>query len=217
MAHELRNPLSSIKMAVGLLLGGREGQVTSGQKELLVLLDGEINRLIKMINTLLDLAKIEAGMMTYRFELNDLTPLIDQVIKEMKPLVDAKEINLESKIIDTLPLLRLDHERMLQVLRNLIGNAAKFTPRGGHVKVAVRPVEQGVEVSVADTGPGIPAEYLNSIFEKYKQAPQSGSNQSKGTGLGLAMAKQIVTHHGGKIWVQSELGQGSTFIFVLPA
>jgi two-component system sensor histidine kinase GlrK len=217
VAHEVRNPLSSIKMAIGLLLGGKEGPVTSGQKELLVLLDGEINRLIKLINTLLELAKMEAGMMTYRFEAKEMAPLIHQVIKEMKPLVETKEIRLELTIMDALPPLKVDYERILQVLRNLVGNAVKFTPKGGQVKVSARPVDQEVEVSVADTGPGIPADYLNSIFEKFRQAPHSGSNQSKGTGLGLAMAKQIITHHGGRIWAESELGQGSTFIFVLPA
>jgi two-component system sensor histidine kinase GlrK len=217
VAHELRNPLSSIKMGVGLLQVGKEGPVTEGQRQLLAVIDGESNRLIKLINSLLDLAKMEAGMMTYRFESKDIAPLIDQVIKEMKPMVEAKEVGLESKMGDKLPALKMDTERILEVLRNLIGNAIKFTPRGGYVKVSTRPVNRGVEVSVADTGPGIPAEYLSTVFEKFRQAPRPGSNMSKGTGLGLAIAKQVITHHGGKIWAESEPGHGSTLFFVLPA
>jgi signal transduction histidine kinase len=93
----------------------------------------------------------------------------------------------------------------------------KFTPEGGQVKVSVRSVDQGVEVSISDTGPGIPAESLHTIFEKFKQVPSKGPHQNKGTGMGLAIAKQVVTHHGGKIWAESEPGQGSTFFFVLPA
>jgi len=217
VAHELRNPLSSIKMGIGLLLGGTEGPITEGQKELLALIDGESDRLIKLINSLLDLAKMEAGMMTYHFEQKDLAPLIDQVIKEMRPLVETKKISLESKMTEELPILKIDPERILQVLRNIIGNAVKFTPHGGYVKVSTRPVDHGVEVAVADTGPGIPGEHLSTIFEKFRQAPHQGLNQYRGTGLGLAIAKQIVNHHGGKIWAESEAGRGSTFIFVLPA
>ena len=217
VAHELRNPLSSIKMGVGLLRVGKEGPMTEGQKELLDVIDGETNRLIRLINSLLDLAKMEAGMMTYHFEPKELAPLIDQVIKEMKPLVEAKEIRFESKMKDALPILKMDTERILEVLRNLIGNAVKFTPHGGYVGVSVQSVDHGVKVLVADTGPGIPAEHLGTIFEKFRQAPHQGSNQSRGSGLGLAFAKQIITHHGGKIWAESEPGHGSTFIFVLPA
>jgi len=216
VAHELRNPLSSIKMAIGLLLVGKEGSVTEGQKELLALIDAESNRLIRLLNSLLDLAKMEAGMMTYHFEKKDLALLIDQVIKEMKPLVLTKEIGLESRMVDALPILNMDTERILEVLRNLIGNAVKFTAHGGYVKVSTRRVDQGVEVSVTDTGPGIPAEYLSTIFEKFRQTPHQGSNQSRGTGLGLAIAKQIVTDHGGRIWAESKPGHGSTFLFVLP-
>lgn len=217
VAHELRNPLSSIKMAIDLLLVGKEGPVTEGQKELLTLLDGETNRLIRQINSLLDLAKMEAGMMTYNLEQEDLAPLIYQVMKEMRPLVEAKEINLESKIMEGLPIIKIDGERILQVLRNIIGNALKFTSYRGSVRVFARPVDQGVEVSVADTGPGIASENLTTVFEKFLQIPVKGTSRPKGTGLGLAIAKQIVVHHGGKIWAESEIGRGSTFVFVLPA
>jgi signal transduction histidine kinase len=105
---------------------------------------------------------------------------------------------------------------MLQVLRNLIGNAVKFTPDGGHVTVSSNPMETGVKVSVEDSGPGIPGDSLSTIFNKYEQVTLGGSNKIKGTGLGLSIVKHIIDAHGGKIWVESTLGHGSVFSFVLP-
>jgi two-component system sensor histidine kinase GlrK len=217
MSHELRTPLSTIKMGVGLLSEGLEGPVTEKQKKLLTILEEETNRLIGLVNSLLDLAKMEAGMMTYSLEHRQLVPLVDQAIKEIAPLVEAKKISLEKHIARELPVLKIDAERVLQALRNLIGNAVKFTPQGGQVSVSARSVDQGVEVSVSDTGPGIPKENLSTIFDKFQQGPSKGPSYMKGTGLGLAIAKQIIAYHGGKIWAESEPGCGSTFFFVLPA
>jgi len=170
-----------------------------------------------MLNSLLDLSKMEAGMMSFNLEPQNIRPLIDQTIEEIGPLAEAKKINLEVIVTEVLPIIKIDSERILQALRNIIGNAMKFTPEKGRVKISVRSVDHGVEVSVADTGPGIPAESLITIFEKFQQATTGGSSPIKGTGLGLAIAKEIITHHGGKIWAESEPGHGSTFIFVLPA
>lgn len=155
--------------------------------------------------------------MTYTFEKADLTPLIHQTEREIVPLVESKKINLATEIAEGLPIITMDVERILQVLRNLVGNAVKFTPEGGRVRILARSVPRGVEVSVADIGPGIPPENLTAIFEKFQQASISGSYRAKGTGLGLAIAKHIITSHGGKIWAESKPGQGSTFIFVLPS
>ena len=153
--------------------------------------------------------------MTYTFEQGSLLPLIDKVITELGPLVEAKKIHLDAKRVKGLPLVRMDRERILQVLRNLIGNAVKFTPSGGAVEITAGAVDGRVQVSVKDSGPGIPAENLSNIFNKFQQASPSGSHQIRGTGLGLAIVKHIITSHGGKIWVESKLGQGSSFIFVL--
>jgi two-component system sensor histidine kinase GlrK len=116
-----------------------------------------------------------------------------------------------------LPLVKMDGERILQALRNLIGNAVKFTQKGGQVTVSIRLANSEIEVSVADTGPGIPKENLALIFEKFHQVPLKDSGKMKGTGLGLAIVKHIITAHGGRVWAESQLGQGSTFIFLLPA
>ena len=171
--------------------------------------------MIEIVNSLLDLSKMEAGMMTYTFEQKDLAPLVNKTIQEMGPLAKSKKINLQVRLAEKLPTINMDSERILQVLRNLIGNAMKFSPDEGQVTVSARSIDGGLEVSVADTGPGIPAEDLTSIFEKFKQAG-SKTSQIKGTGLGLAIAKQIITRHGGKIWAKSGPGGGSTFVFVLP-
>jgi two-component system, NtrC family, sensor histidine kinase GlrK len=216
ISHELRTPLSTTKMGIELLKGRMESVCKEDQKTILETIYKENNRVIDLVNSLLDLAKMEAGMMTFNFEPKEITPLIKKVVDEMGPLIKAKEIALETTIIETLPSIKMDSERILQVLRNLIGNALKFTPLGGRVTVSALSRDGGVEISVADTGPGIPAESLTSIFEKFKQLTTKDSRQIKGTGLGLAIARQIVTSHGGKIWAESEPGKGSTFVFVLP-
>ena len=217
VTHELRTPLSSIKMGISLLAGGREGPLTEGQKELLNLVKQENNRMVGLVNAILDLAKMEAGMMTYEVEQKNIVPLIDQVVKEMTPLVETKKIRLESEVAEKLPIPKVDTEKFLQVLRNVIGNALKFTPEGGRVNVSVRTIDEGLQISVADTGPGIPEKNLTTIFEKFQQVETKGPYKAKGTGLGLAIAKQVITHHGGKIWAESKLGEGSTFFILLPA
>jgi two-component system sensor histidine kinase GlrK len=160
---------------------------------------------------------MEAGMTTYTFEQASLAPLIGRATTEMIPLVEAKKITLKTKIDEKLPDIKMDRERILQVLRNLIGNAVKFTPEGGQVRVSARLMNRGVEVSVSDTGPGITTESLTTIFEKFHQAHFKNSDHIKGTGLGLAIVKHVITAHGGRVWAESEPGQGSSFIFVLPA
>ena len=217
VSHELRTPLATVKMGIGLLEDGTEGPVNENQGKLLTILDAEINRLIELVNTLLDLSKMEAGMMAYHFEKDDLGPLISRAVREMGPLAGSKRLRLETEIVERLPTLKMDTERILQALRNLIGNAVKFTPEGGEIRLSARSVNGGVEVSVTDTGPGIPAEHLATIFEKFRQVASKGASPIRGTGLGLAITKQIILQHGGKIWAESEPGHGSTFTFVLPA
>ena len=216
MSHELRTPLTSIKEGTGLLLDGVGGATTEKQQKLLGIITEESNRLISLVNTFLDLSKMEAGMMRYDFETTYIEPLIKRAVAEITPLVEAKQIQFESALDEPMPALRLDPERILQVLRNLMGNAVKFTPKGGQVSVAAKTHDGILEVSVKDSGPGIPADSLGSIFEKFSQGSHAGTNQRQGTGLGLAIAKNIITSHGGNIWAESQLGGGSKFVFVLP-
>jgi two-component system, NtrC family, sensor histidine kinase GlrK len=217
MSHELRTPLTSIKEGTGLLLDGVGGAATDKQKKLLTIVAEESNRLIALVNSLLDLSKMEAGMMNYSFEESSLGPLIHKAVMEITPLVEAKEIRLETEIAQELPSVKLDRERVLQVLRNLIGNAVKFTPKAGRVKIATRAIHGKVEVSIRDTGPGVPEENLKTIFDKFYQGSRDGAFSANGTGLGLAIAKHIIISHGGNIWAENHPEQGSTFTFVLPS
>jgi len=216
MSHELRTPLTSIKEGTNLFIEGKAGDVTEKQKKILSIIAEESNRLIDLVNSLLDIAKLEAGMVPYNFSMVDVNPLVMRAVKEVALLAVAKRITVE-KDLRALPAVPLDAERFMQALRNLIGNALKFTPRGGTVTVASRPVENGVAISVADTGPGIPPEHGAVIFDKYRQAVVAGAQKLQGTGLGLAIVKHIVQDHGGRVWVESEVGRGSIFTMVLPA
>jgi two-component system sensor histidine kinase GlrK len=217
MSHELRTPLASIKEGISLLKDGIGRTSVDKQAKLLNILTMETNRLIGHVNSFLDLSKMEAGMMNYRFEPGSLHPLIKKAMMEMIPLVEAKKIKVEAAMTEELPMINMDNERILQALRNLIGNAVKFTPEGGRVRISVSPGAQGLEVSIADTGPGIPREDLPTIFEKFHQVSVRHSEQTNGTGLGLAIVKHIIAAHRGRIWVESEPGRGSIFSFVLPA
>jgi two-component system sensor histidine kinase GlrK len=216
MSHELRTPLTSIKEGTTLLQEGLAGEITGGQKKLLTIIAEESNRLIELVTSLLDLTKMEAGMMTYSFVKAELMPLIQKVIFELSPIAESKSLRFE-KYLEDLPMIKMDRERILQVLRNLVGNALKFTPDGGLITISARPLHEGVEVSVSDTGPGIPKEHLQTIFDRFRQAGQPDSGNLKGTGLGLAIVRHIIDKHGGKIWIESNAGKGNTFFFVLPS
>lgn len=211
ISHELRTPLASIKEGTSLLLDGIGGSITEKQEEMLSILSEETNRLIGLVNSILDLSKMEAGMMTYHFGLGNVAPLIDRVMVEVQPLVKAKSIHVENTTAPDLPAARMDAERIAQVFRNLVSNAVKFTPEGGRITVSARSVDDGIEIRIADTGPGIPRERLTTIFEKFQSM-----DRTQGTGLGLTIVKHIITAHGGRVWAESRLLEGSTFIFVLP-
>ena len=211
ISHELRTPITTINEGASLLLEAACGSTTEKQSRLLSIITAESNRLITLVNSILDLSKMEAGMVKYHFERRSIAPLIEQVITEMAPYAEAKRIHLENSTGADLPFCRMDSESILDVLRNLIGNAVKFTPEKGHVLIKVHPLHGGVKVSISDSGPGIPREKLSAIFEKYVS-----SDQKKGTGLGLAIVKHIVTAHGGKVWAENDPRRGSIFVFVLP-
>ncbi len=214
MSHELRTPLTAIKEGTNLFLEGKGGDVTDQQKKLLRIISEESNRLIGLVSSVLDLSKLEAGMLALNFTWADLSSLITRAVAEVGPLAEAKRITISREVGD-IPGLTIDAERILQVLRNLIGNALKFTPRGGSVHIKALHEGKTVKVSVVDTGPGIPEEHLPVIFDKFRQAP--GSGRLPGSGLGLAIVKHIIEAHGGTVWAQSNPGNGSTFTFQLPA
>ena len=212
ISHELKTPLTTIREGSSLLLEGVGGKITEKQERLLTIIAAESKRLTGMVNSILDLSKMEAGMMPYTFEPQAISPLIEQAVSEITPYAEAKGIQMARQVNGDSPVCPMDGERILDVLRNLIGNAVKFTPEGGQVSIAAYSFNGGLKVSVSDSGPGIPRERRTAIFEKFES-----SDQKKGTGLGLAIVKHIVAAHGGKVWMESNRGEGSRFIFVLPS
>lgn len=217
MAHELRMPLASIKEGTNLLLKGIGEEHREKRKEVLTIVYEESNHLIDLVNSLLDLSKMEAGMITLNLEETDITALINKAVSGMEPLAIAKRLTINTEVQPDLPGISMDAEKIGRALRNLIGNAVKFTPEDGRITITAQSLENELRISVADTGPGIPKKDLEAIFDKFQQSAITSYNKIRGTGLGLAIVKHIINAHGGKVWVESETGTGSVFIFVLPA
>jgi two-component system sensor histidine kinase GlrK len=218
VSHELRTPLTSIKAASSMLLEGAFDASPERQNELLAIIHDECDRLIGAVNRILDISRMEAGMMDYRFSEGDLPPIVQRTVLNLAPLAQRKKIDLELMPFPELPLVNMDEDRIMQVVDNLLGNALKFTPPGGKVVVSLSSMKDGgdfVQVSIADTGPGILKEHLARIFERFKRI-EKVRETTIGTGLGLSIVKHIIADHGGKIWVRSAPGKGSTFSFALP-
>lgn len=215
MSHELRTPLSSIQEGTNLLLEGHCGAVGKRQERILNIVAEESKRLIELVSVLLDLSKMEAGMLEYHFAKADLAALIERSLLNLMPLAEAKSIAVRNTT-GLLPAVTVDAERMEQVFRNIIGNALKFTPQHGTVTIEAAVTEQWLEIAVKDTGIGIPRECLESIFTKFRQVVATTGEKVKGTGLGLATVKQIILAHGGKVWAHSQEGAGSSFYIALP-
>jgi two-component system sensor histidine kinase GlrK len=217
MSHELRTPLTSIKEGTAMLLDGLVGETSEKQQRILRIVVQESNRMIGLVNGLLDLSKMEAGMLKYQFMPTDLSALLKESLESLAPLAESKNISIDNQIAFLQPV-KIDQERILQVFRNIIGNAIKFTHDNGRIKLQahVYANEGFVEVQVHDTGIGIPEKDLERIFQKFQQISTAKEEKIKGTGLGLATVKQIILAHGGKVWATSQVGQGSTFYFTLP-
>lgn len=218
VSHTLRTPLTAMQEASSMLLEGTYAGFPAKQNELLAITKKECERLIDSVNRILDLSRMEAKMMDYQLVQCALFPVIQQTVLKLAPIAQRKKIDLELKPPRNLPAVKIDEERMGQVMENLIGNALKFSSAGGKVFIEAtlkNKKEHFIEVSVSDTGCGIPQENLGKIFEKFKRIDR-GRETTRGTGLGLSIAKYIIADHGGKIWAQSTPGKGSTFFFALP-
>jgi PAS domain S-box-containing protein len=218
VSHELRTPLTSIKGSVENMLDGLTGALNEKQIRYLVRIKSNTDRLSRLINDLLDLSRIESGRAEVRPTRLPLTALAQEVAEHLKPLATEKLIRIEVPCPDPNATAWADRDKVTQVLVNLIGNAVKFTPPEGRVTVVLEKNENDyVQISVADTGPGILPEEANKIFSKFYQVTNIAKQKPRGSGLGLAISKALVEMHGGKIWVESEVGRGSTFYFTLPA
>ena len=219
VSHELRTPLTSIKGASSMLLEGIFLSIPEKQNKLLTIIEEECERLIESVNSILDLSCMEAKMMDYYFGECRLTPVIQETVLRFAPIALTSNIDLEVKLPPDLSPVKIDEQRIRQVIENLLGNALKFTSEGGRVIISAAPKRNGkayVEVAVSDTGCGIAKGDLKKIFDKFKRT-DAGRKAAGGSGLGLSIAKHIIAAHGGEIWVESEPGKGSTFFFTLPA
>lgn len=218
VSHKLRTPLTAIKEASGMLLEGTYADDPTKQRELLTITNEECGRLIDSVNHILDLSRMEAKMMDYQLKDCRLFPVIQRSVLKLAPIAQRKKIDLELKPPPVLPEVKIDAERISQVMENLIGNALKFSAAGSKVVINSSCVNDGrkwIEVSVSDSGCGIPKENLEKIFDKFERIDR-GKETPRGTGLGLSITKYIIADHGGAIWAQSEPGKGSTFLFTLP-
>lgn len=217
LSHALRTPLTVIKEASSMLQQGVFSRLPEKQDELFRVVKEECDRLIASVNRILDFSRMEAGKMDFSFTRADIGPVIEKSIGKLSPLFQKKKISVIREMPRRIPPLRMDMERIEDVLENLLSNAWKYTQEGGTVTVsAAHDGNKGaVEISVTDNGMGIPEEGLQQVFDKFKRVDDR-RGAMMGTGLGLAIVRHIVNTHGGEIWVKSRKGEGSTFTFSLP-
>ncbi|TET46348.1 MAG: HAMP domain-containing histidine kinase, partial [Dehalococcoidia bacterium] len=216
MSHELRTPLNVIIGFSELMLDGAVGDFNEEHKQCLNDILGSGQRLLSLINDILDLSKIEAGKMELRMRNITLQNTLETLKNEMIPIINRRKQNLELIIQAELPPVRADRDKIRQVLINLLSNATRFTPDGGHLRVEVAREDSWCRVSVIDDGIGIRKKDQKIIFQPFRQIDSPLPREAGGTGLGLAIAKQIIEKHGGQLWVNSEYGKGSQFHFTLP-
>jgi signal transduction histidine kinase len=213
VSHQLKTPLTSMRMAIHLLLEEKVGPLTEKQAELLVAAREDSDRLHNILNNLLDISRIESGRVQMEFHAISPQTLVLEAMEPFRTAAKDQGVTLEVEAPDDLPGVLADKIRINYVFGNLLSNALKYTPAGGQITVSARAEENGVRFSVADTGKGIPSQFLPRIFEQFFRVPDQGSEA--GAGLGLAIVKEIVEAHGGKVSVDSVEGKGSTFSFTL--
>lgn len=217
-AHQLRTPLSAIKWTLRMLLAGDLGGITDEQKDYIGKTAESTERIIGLINDLLDVTRIEEGRYLYKPVPLPLKPLIRSIIDAYKEEIERKKIECEFSKPKELPPIRVDEEKIKLAIQNIFDNAVRYTPAGGEVKVSLEydKKKQEVEFSVKDSGIGVPKDQQERVFTKFFRGGNAIRMATEGTGLGLYITKHIIEAHGGKIWFESEVDKGSTFYFTLP-
>jgi len=213
VSHELKTPLTAIREASNLLNDTITKELTGKQKNIFNIIEEECERLIKSVNSILDLTRMDSGMMDYNIEIYPVSSIIESSVFKVKPIIETKKINIKMNIEDNLPYIRMDVMRITQVFDNLLGNALKFTDQNGYIEITAKlkkDKNQCIEISIADNGCGIPEDKINEIFIKFRKL------RGQGTGLGLSIVQHMIDAHGGEIWVKSKYGAGSVFTFTLP-
>jgi signal transduction histidine kinase len=215
VTHELRTPLTSIRAFSEILLDDPAVDVAERNRFLGIIVK-ETQRLSRLINQVLDLAKIESGGAEWHAALLDLPEVVREAVESTAQLFREGGVTVAVSAAGALPQVRADRDRLMQVMINLLSNAVKFSPPGGRVEVRLSASAGAVRVDVRDEGPGIARADHETIFEKFRQVSDTVGGKPRGSGLGLPISRKIVEHFGGVLWVESELGQGATFSFVVP-
>jgi signal transduction histidine kinase len=215
--HELRTPITAIQGYSELVLDGGAGPVTDKQVRYMTIVQNNVRRLADLVTDLAEVTQIEAGRVKIRPEPIDLRAAAEDTVASLVSLIDEKQLRVEIMPAPQTPVAQGEYKRVVQILTNLIGNACRYTPAGGQITISFRQVNGIVLTTVKDTGIGIRPDELNRIFERFYRSDDPLVREQRGTGLGLSIAKSLVELHGGRIWVESELGKGSAFGFTLPA
>jgi len=225
-SHELRTPLAAIKESVMLILDETAGSTSDAQKRFLTIARRNIDRLTQLINDVLDISRLETGELKLKKTYCNVEELVKSISDSLALLVKENKLNLRYKVAKDVSVVACDEDRVAQVLANLLGNAIKFTPAGGDISIEVEicnlkeyglsDENRGLLFSVVDSGVGIEEADMERLFERFGQIGDTLTKKPDGAGLGLAICKELVEMHGGKIFVKSEAGRGSTFQFILP-
>jgi signal transduction histidine kinase/CheY-like chemotaxis protein len=223
VSHELRTPLTSIRGALGLLSSGLIGDVDAKAQNLLRIAVTNTDRLIRLINDILDIERMQSGRAPLQIRRCSMRELCKQAIETMKPMADANTVQIELIPVNGGPngseeglFFDGDSDRLLQVLTNLLSNAIKFSPTASTIRIHTEATSDSILLKVADEGRGIPADKLDNIFDRFQQVEPSDARQKGGTGLGLSICRSIIQQHSGSIWAQRNLGPGTTFYVMLP-
>jgi two-component system, NtrC family, sensor histidine kinase KinB len=216
VSHEFRTPLTTIIVGVEMLKEGMLGDLTPRGKEVLEAIGADCERLNRLIDNLMELSRIESGTIYVEAEPTDVADLVQEAVRPLKLQAEKQGIELIADLPPELPPVAADFNKAVWVMANLVGNAMRYTDPGGTITVRVRQRGKRHFFTVEDTGSGIPKENMEKIFRKYVQVSGPGRKGAGGVGLGLAIAKDIVMAHGGEIWVDSEVGKGTTFTFTFP-
>lgn len=213
VSHEFKNPLGIIRESAALILDGVSGPINEKQRAILESAKRNAERLIRLVTDLLDVSKIEAGKLKLKKERVMVAPLVDEVIAANSNDISKKNLTLKKSFSGDTGTILADKDKLTEVIINLLTNAIKYTPTGGKIAVALSGSKKDIRFEISDSGPGIAKEDFHKLFDKFERLT---AERQEGTGLGLSITKDIIHLHKGKIWVESELGKGTKFIFTLP-
>jgi len=216
LVHDLRTPLTTLLGPLEMLEGEQFGPLNETQREVASMSARSGYRLLYLVNELLDISKMEGGRMTLQPRAIDLRKTSEEAVEQVTVVHSTKQARVEIEYSNPTPMLIADEDLLRRVLINLLGNAIKFTPRDGHITLGIQPQDSDILMWVRDTGEGVPAADQERIFEKFGQVESRKAGRKMSTGLGLTFCKLAVEAHGGRIWLESAPGQGSTFFFTLP-